>query len=194
MIQGVILVGISAFLGEMARIAVLGSGTGSNFEALHEALGEEIALVISDRPEAGILEKAKRAGVRALCEKGGSDLSERILGHLDGIDLVCLAGFMRLVREPLLSAFSGRILNIHPSLLPKYPGLRAWEQAIADGATESGCTVHFVDAGVDTGEVVMQAKVPVRGNDTPENLHARIQVEEHRIYPLAVRKVLGKAP
>ncbi len=122
---------------------------------------------------------------------GGKDLCERILKRLEGIDLVCLAGFMRIVKEPLLSAFLNRILNIHPSLLPRYPGKEAWVQAIEDGAGESGCTVHFVDAGVDTGEVIIQAKVPVLENDTAETLHARIQVEEHRIYPEAVRKVLG---
>lgn len=175
----------------MARIAVLGSGTGSNFETLSQAFGDEIALVVSDRPGAGILEKARRAGVPALCETGGPDLSERVLRHLDGIDLVCLAGFMRLVKEPLLGAFPRRILNIHPSLLPKYPGKGAWEQALADGATESGCTVHFVDAGMDTGEIIRQARVPVKADDTPATLHARIQSEEHRLYPLAVREVLA---
>jgi phosphoribosylglycinamide formyltransferase-1 len=173
----------------MARIAVLGSGTGSNFEALHQAFGDQIVLVLSDQPAAGILSKAEKAGIRTVCEEGGRDLSERILNHLDGIDLVCLAGFMRLVREPLLSAFHRRILNIHPSLLPNYPGKAAWEQALVDGATESGCTVHFVDEGMDTGEVILQARVPVLPDDTPASLHQRIQVEEHRIYPIAVKKV-----
>jgi phosphoribosylglycinamide formyltransferase-1 len=113
------------------------------------------------------------------------------LNRLDGIDLVCLAGFMRIVKEPLLDAFADRILNIHPSLLPKYPGKEAWVQAVEDGASESGCTVHYVDAGVDTGEVILQARVPVLPEDTPESLHARIQVEEHRIYPEAIRRVLA---
>jgi len=176
----------------MARIAVLGSGTGSNFQALWESFGDEIVLVISDQEGAGILDKAHHAGVPAIFEKGGSDLCERILSHLEGIDLVCLAGFMRLVKEPLLSAFEGRILNIHPSLLPSYPGLHAWEQAMDDGASISGCTVHFVDAGMDTGEVIMQAEVPVMSDDTPQSLHARIQIEEHRIYPMAVRKCLDE--
>ncbi len=172
-------------------MAVLGSGTGSNFQALYEEFGAGIVLVISDRPGAGILEKAKRAGIPTIVEKGGPDLCARILGHLEGIDLVCLAGFMRLVKEPLLSAFPRRILNIHPSLLPKYPGLGAWVQAIEDGAGESGCTVHYVDAGMDTGELILQARVPVLRDDTPETLHARIQVEEHRIYPLAVKACLA---
>ena len=177
----------------MKRIAVLGSGTGSNFQALLEAedLGGEIVLVISDQEGAGIVEKAGKAGIPHCVIKGGKDLCELILKRLEGIDLICLAGFMRIVKEPLLSAFDHRMLNIHPSLLPKFPGKDAWVQAIEDGADESGCTVHYVDAGVDTGEVIMQAKVPVLPNDTPETLHVRIQVEEHRIYPEAVRRVLA---
>jgi len=173
------------------KIAVFGSGTGSNFLALHEAFGSQIVLVVSDRKGAGILEKAEKVGVRTVYEKGGNDLCARIAGYLDGIDLICLAGFMRLVKEPLLGAFPNRILNIHPSLLPKYPGLFAWEQAFKDGATESGCTVHHVDSGVDTGEVVLRATVPILPGDTAATLHARIQGEEHRIYPEAVRLVLA---
>ncbi|MGC6467006.1 MAG: phosphoribosylglycinamide formyltransferase [Akkermansiaceae bacterium] len=176
----------------MQKIAVFGSGTGSNFVALHEAFGSQIELVISDQEGAGILEKAGQLGIRTVFEKGGRDLCERILEHLEGIDLICLAGFMRLIKEPLLGAFPGRILNIHPSLLPAYPGLFAWEQAVDDGAAESGCTVHYVDAGMDTGEVILQARVPVLPDDTAQTLHARIQIEEHRIYPEAVRMVLKK--
>ena len=175
----------------MKKIAVFGSGTGSNFVALHEAFGSQIVLVVSDQKDAGILEKAKKVGIRTIYEPGGRDLCSRIAGHLEGIDVICLAGFMRLVKEPLLEKFPNRILNIHPSLLPEYPGLFAWEQAVDDGAAESGCTVHFVDAGVDTGVVVLQARVPVLPGDTAATLHARIQVEEHRIYPEAVRKVLA---
>lgn len=188
--QGVLSGAGFGFLAPMARIAVLGSGTGSNFDALYQAFGDQIELVLSDRAEAGILHKAEAAGLKTVFQKGGPDLSERILGHLDGIDLVCLAGFMRLVKEPLLGAFDRRILNIHPSLLPRYPGKEAWKQALDDGATESGCTVHFVDAGMDTGEVILQARVPVLPHDTPESLHQRIQVEEHQIYPIAVKQVL----
>ncbi|MEE3179310.1 MAG: phosphoribosylglycinamide formyltransferase, partial [Verrucomicrobiota bacterium] len=106
-----------------------------------------------------------------------------------GVELVCLAGFMRLLRAPLLQAFAGRIINIHPSLLPSFPGLHAWTQAVEAGATESGCTVHYVDAGVDTGPVIFQATVPVLPDDTPESLHARIQIEEHKIYPAAIAEV-----
>jgi phosphoribosylglycinamide formyltransferase 1 len=103
-----------------------------------------------------------------------------------GVDYVCLAGFMRLVKSPLLDAFPGRILNIHPSLLPAFPGLEAWKQAIDAGVRETGCTVHLVDAGMDTGPIVMQERVPVIAGDSPESLHARIQKAEHRLYPAAI--------
>lgn len=176
----------------MAKIAVLGSGTGSNFQALLGEFGDEIALVVSDQPGAGILGKAEASGIPTLVEEGGPDLSTRILKRLAGIDLICLAGFMRLVKDPLLSAFPNRILNIHPSLLPKYPGKAAWEQALVDEAKITGCTVHYVDAGIDTGEVIMQEKVAILLDDTVETLHARIQLAEHRIYPEAVRLVLEK--
>ncbi len=173
------------------KIAILGSGTGSNFTALAEQFRDQITLVISDKEDALILNKAKDLNIPTMHVPGGKDLSQRLLSHLEGIDLICLAGFMRLIREPLLSAFPQRILNIHPSLLPKYPGLCAWEQAIEDNAKESGCTVHYVDAGMDTGEIILQAKVPVLPDDTPQTLHARIQEQEHLIYPKAVRKILA---
>lgn len=158
-------------------------------------LAAEIALVLSDVPGAYILERASKAGIPTAPIDCGdfkskfpdeaqlqvaSDLKEA------GVDLVCLAGFMRLLRAPLLDHFPGRIINIHPSLLPNYPGLHAWTQAVDDGASESGCTVHYVDAGVDTGPIIAQAAVPVLPDDTPEILHARIQVQEHRIYPEAI--------
>jgi phosphoribosylglycinamide formyltransferase-1 len=175
----------------MKRIAVLGSGNGSNFEALHAEFGDQICLVISDRSGSGILKKAEEAGSSAITEKSGPELNARILARLQDIDLVCLAGFMRLVKEPLLSAFKNRILNIHPSLLPRFPGKEAWKQALDAGESETGCTVHFVDAGIDTGEVILQKKVPILKNDTPKSLHRRIQQAEHRIYPEAVRRVLA---
>ena len=175
----------------VTKIAVLGSGAGSNFQALYEVFGSRIALVLSDHGDAEILRKAARAGIATVVVPAGRDHCARILDRLGGIDLICLAGFMRLIKEPLLGAFPRRILNIHPSLLPKYPGLKAWEQALADGALESGCTVHFVDAGMDTGEIILQAKVPVFPGDTAEGLHARIQKEEHRIYPEAIRLILA---
>ncbi len=160
-------------------------------------LNAKIALVLSDVPEAYILERAAMAGTPtglidcAGCKSKFPEAAQRQAAAdlaAAGVDLVCLAGFMRLLRAPFLDAFPGRIINIHPSLLPNYPGLFAWTQAVEDGATESGCTVHYVDAGMDTGPVISQATVPVLPDDTPEALHARIQIEEHRIYPEAIAK------
>jgi phosphoribosylglycinamide formyltransferase-1 len=184
----------------MLRLGILGSGSGSNMQAILDAiragtLQAEIALVLSDNPGAFILQRAADAGIstglidcRGFRTKFPDEAQEEAAGALRaaGVRMVCLAGFMRMVRRPLLAAFPERILNIHPALLPKYPGLHAWEQALEDGATESGCTVHYVDEGMDTGPVILQAKVPVRPDDTPASLHARIQVEEHRLYPEAV--------
>ncbi len=188
-----------------ARLAVLGSGSGSNCQSIFDAidrgdLNAEVVLVLSDNPGAFILERAARRNIPAevldCCgfknkfpEESQRALAERLLA-LD-IDLVCLAGFMRLVKAPLLEAFPRRILNIHPSLLPLFPGIEAWKQALAAGASESGCTVHYVDAGMDTGTVIMQARVPVEPGDTPETLHARIQVQEHMLYPAAIARVLA---
>ena len=185
------------------RLGILGTGSGSNMQALLDAIADgsldaEIALVLSDNPDAYILERAARAGVptgiidcRGFKTKFPDEAQAETAAALKaaGVELVCLAGFMRLVKAPLLEAFPNRILNIHPSLLPAYPGLQAWRQAVDDGATESGCTVHFVDGGMDTGPVILQVKVPVFPDDTAETLHRRIQVEEHRIYPEAVRRI-----
>ncbi|MCB1230602.1 MAG: phosphoribosylglycinamide formyltransferase [Verrucomicrobiae bacterium] len=183
------------------RLAVLGSGRGSNFEAIADAidagtLEAEIALVISDVAHSRILALAQERGIPAIhiepgSEKGGrlSDAAlKEIVDRLEAasVDLIALAGFMRIVRAPLLTAFPGRILNIHPSLLPKYPGLGAWRQALESGDTETGCTVHLVDAGVDTGKTLAQAKVPILPGDTAETLHARIQEQEHRLYPQVI--------
>ena len=161
-------------------------------------LKAEIALVLSDAPGAYILERAARAGVPTglincrdfkskFPEEAQHETAEAL--RQSGAELVCLAGFMRLLSAPLLHAFTGRIINIHPSLLPSFPGLQAWTQAIEAGAPESGCTVHYVDAGMDTGPIIAQATVPVLPSDTPESLHARIQVEEHKIYPAAIAEV-----
>ncbi|MEC9054557.1 MAG: phosphoribosylglycinamide formyltransferase [Verrucomicrobiota bacterium] len=187
----------------MIRLGILGSGSGSNMQAILDAitagtLEAEIALVLSDISDSYILERAAKAGLRTglidcrgLTSKFPEEAQQETAKALlqSGVELVCLAGFMRLLRAPLLDAFGGRIINIHPSLLPRYPGLNAWAQALEAGAQESGCTVHYVDAGMDTGQVVAQAAVPVLTDDTAESLHARIQVEEHRIYPEAIAKV-----
>ena len=185
------------------KLGVLGSGSGSNMQAIldaieHGSLDAEIVLVLSDNPEAYILERAQKAGIRAeVIDCGGyktrfPDASQAAVAEQlksAAVDIVCLAGFMRLVKAPLLEVFPQRILNIHPSILPAYPGLMAWKQAVQDGARESGCTVHYVDAGMDTGPTILQAKVPVLVDDTADTLHARIQVEEHQLYPDAIRLV-----
>ena len=112
-----------------------------------------------------------------------------------GVELVLLAGYMRMVKAPLLDAFPRRVINIHPSLLPAFPGLEAWRQALEAGVGKAGCTVHFVDSGMDTGEIIAQAEVPVHPGDTPESLHARIQVEEHKLYPgVVARFASGELP
>ena len=165
-------------------------------------LNAEIVLVLSDNPDAFILQRASRAGIAhevidcagyktKFPEESQLWVAEQL--KKAEVDLVCLAGFMRLVKQPLLDSFPDRMINIHPSLLPHYPGLMAWKQAVEDGATESGCTVHYVDAGMDTGPIVLQAKVPVLPEDTAESLHARIQVAEHKIYPEAIQSFINKA-
>ena len=161
-------------------------------------LDAEISLVLSDHPDAYILERATRAGLSTgliNCRDFKSKFPEKAQHETaralrqSGVELVCLAGFMRLLSAPLLHDFAGRIINIHPSLLPSFPGLRAWTQAVEAGARQSGCTVHYVDAGMDTGPIICQATVPVLPDDTPESLHARIQIEEHKLYPAAIREV-----
>jgi len=177
------------------RLGVLGSGRGTNFGAILAAISKgelhaEVAVVISDQRGAGILRRAREAKIEAVeVDVKQSGWQEEISRCLSGAqcDLVVLAGFMRVLKEPLLRDFAGRIINIHPSLLPKYRGLEAWRQALEAGERETGCTVHYVDAGVDTGEVIAQEKVAVVEGDTVESLHVRIQEAEHRLYP----KVIG---
>ena len=186
----------------MKRLAILVSGRGSNFEAIarHIAAGEleaEIACLLSNQPEAKALETARNLGLNAvsLPSKGiDSDTYAAqvrdVLAPL-GIDLICLAGFMRRVGQPLLEAYAGRILNIHPSLLPSFPGLHVQQQALDYGVRFSGCTVHFVEAGIDSGPILTQAVAPVLDDDTAETLAARILIEEHRIYSEAIALVLS---
>ena len=190
----------------MLTLGVLGSGKGSNFGAILAAMdagelpGVRVGLVVSDVADAGILRLAEARGLPAhhlpsgrfktkLEPEGERTLAELLCVH--GVNLVVLAGFMRMVKEPLLTAFPGRIVNIHPSLLPAFPGLHAWEQALAAGERETGCTVHLVDAGMDTGEILGQARVPIEPGDTSETLHARIQAAEHRLYPEVIRRFTG---
>ena len=184
------------------RLGILGSGSGSNMQAILDAidagtLDAQIVLVLSDRPDALILERARRRGIpagvmdcRGYRTRFPEEAQQETAGRLRqaGVELVCLAGFMRLVKRPLLEAFPGRILNIHPSLLPAFPGVEAWRQALQAGVRESGCTVHLVDEGMDTGPVLLQEAVPVLPDDTAETLHARIQEVEHRLYPEAIRR------
>jgi len=186
----------------MKRIAIQLSGRGSNFEAIARNIAQgsltaEIAAVVSNVPDAKGLDTARQLGLPAfsLPSKGvDTDLyAQQVVDLLEplGIDLICLAGFMRRVGTPLLARYSQRILNIHPSLLPSFPGLHVQQQALDYGVKLSGCTVHFVDAGLDTGPIVKQASVPVLDDDTADTLAARILVEEHRIYSEAIALVLS---
>lgn len=184
------------------RIAVLVSGRGSNLQSIIEAVREHrldatLAVVVSNRAEAAALARAREAGIEAVflnprefADRPAYDAALAALLRARDIDLVCLAGFMRLVGAPLLDAFSHRILNIHPSLLPSFPGLHAQRQAITHGVRVSGATVHLVTSELDDGPIVLQAAVPVLEGDTEESLATRILVEEHRLYPEAIRIVL----
>ena len=187
---------------ETPRIGVLISGRGSNLQALIDAihdgrLAAQMAIVISNRLTAGGLARARAAGIETLVlehrEFASRDLYDAELAAAlksHQVSLVCLAGFMRLIGAPLLDAFPNAILNIHPSLLPAFPGVDAQRQALEHGVRISGVTVHLVTGELDNGPIVMQAAVPVLDDDTVETLSARILVEEHRLYPEAVRRVL----
>jgi phosphoribosylglycinamide formyltransferase-1 len=186
----------------MKHIAIVVSGRGSNFEAIADSidagrLDARIAAVVSNNPEAKALETARARGLNAISlpSKGiDTDAYAQMvvdtLRPLD-IDLICLAGFMRRVGKPLLDAYPLRILNIHPALLPSFPGLHVQQQALDYGVKFSGCTVHFVDAGMDTGAILTQAVVPVLDSDDADTLAARILKEEHRIYTEAISLVLS---
>jgi phosphoribosylglycinamide formyltransferase-1 len=184
------------------RIGVLLSGRGSNFEALAESIASgripnaEVAIVISNREGAPGLERAKSRGIaiRAIPSKGleRETYDRQVVAVLNDhkVDLVCLAGYMRLLSPYFVAAFPNRILNIHPSLLPSFPGLESQRQALEYGVKFAGCTVHFVDENLDAGPIVVQAVLPVNDEDTEETLSARILHEEHRIYSEAVRIIL----
>ena len=182
------------------RIGVLGSGKGSNFVAIADAcaagkIPATIALVLSDVESSGILTHARERNLPARFIAPGKfrtkldEDAERsyIQAMLDArVDLIVLAGFMRVLKGDFLRAFEGRIVNIHPSLLPAFPGLEAWRQALDAGVKATGCTVHFVDAGVDSGPIIGQQTVPVLDDDTAETLHKRIHAAEHELYPKCV--------
>lgn len=188
---------------ERARIAILISGRGSNMVALAEAVragwlpNAAVVVVISDQPNAQGLDKAKELGIETVViERRGHPRAEHdreTIAALQArdIDLICLAGYMRLLSPEFIAAYRGRILNIHPSLLPLFPGLDAQRQALAHGVESSGCTVHFVDETLDGGPIIAQRVVPVNRDDTVESLSARILEEEHKLYPEAVAMVLG---
>ena len=182
----------------MKGIAVLASGEGTNLEAILEAsecgeISGRVDLVLSDRREARALERARRRGVRALFMDpalyGSREEYDRALAaelRRSGIELVVLAGFMRLLSPPILQAFPLRIMNIHPSLLPSFPGTSGVSDALDYGVKVAGCTVHFVDEGLDRGPIILQEAVPVFQNDTVETLHGRIHALEYRLYPRAI--------
>jgi phosphoribosylglycinamide formyltransferase-1 len=186
----------------MRLLGILISGRGSNFLAIadsieHGKLNAEIAVVLSNHPDAPGLELARKRGLRtAAMASQGLDrevFDRQVIAELRRaeVELVCLAGYMRILSGHFIREFHGRILNIHPSLLPAFPGLDAQHQAVAHGVKVSGCTVHFVDEGLDSGPIVKQAAVPVLDEDTAESLSARILKEEHRIYPEAIALVLS---
>ena len=185
----------------MMKIGVLVSGRGSNLQAIMDAgkkgeIPAEVAVVISDKKDAFALERARKAGVPEVFVDPKSfstkkDFFAEIARTLKGkgVELVCLAGFMRIVRDPLLSEYARRMINIHPALLPSFPGLHGQKQAVDYGAKISGCTVHFVDAGVDTGPVILQKAVEVLDDDTEDSLSERILREEHKAFPEAIRLI-----
>lgn len=189
--------GTTAKSSNTLRLGILGSGQGTNFDAIHRAISDgtldaEITVVISDNPDAPILAKARSAGLSAIHVDPGTDprkfpasAQKEVCDHLKrhNVQLVVLTGFMRLLKAPVLTEFRDHIVNIHPSLLPKFKGVAAWKQALDAGEPETGCTVHLVNEDLDAGRTLAQAKVPIRPDDSPDTLFARIQEQEHRLLP-----------
>ena len=185
------------------RIGVLGSGKGSNFAAIADAcaagrIPAEVSLVLSDVADAKILERARERSLAVQFIPPGNfrtkldeEAERAFVAALvkANVDLVVLAGFMRVLKGEFLRAFEGRIINIHPSLLPSFPGLEAWKQALEHGVKVTGCTVHFVDAGVDAGPIIAQEAVPVLDDDNPETLHQRIYAAEYELYPKCIAAI-----
>ncbi len=185
------------------RLGILGSGKGTNCRAILEsirsgALEAEVRVVISEVFDAPILDIAREFSIpnaylppgqfRTRLEPQAESDLVRMLRDAS-VELVILAGFMRVLKSPMLDAFPRRIVNIHPSLLPKFPGLEAWKQAFVAGEKVTGCTVHYVDEKIDHGDIIARREVPILPNDTPESLHARIQVAEHELYPTAIGQI-----
>src|SRR5947208_9723472 len=189
-------------------LGILGSGKGTNCRAILESirsglLAAEVRVVISDVFDARILDIARDFSVPNAYLPPGKfhtrlepQTEIELVGMLRdaGVELVVLAGFMRVLKSPMLDAFPRRIVNIHPSLLPKFPGLEAWKQALVTGESVTGCTVHYVDETIDHGDIIAQRAVPILPNDTPESLHARIQIPEHELYPAAINDACRKLP
>ena len=187
-------------------VGILGSGKGSNCRVILERirsgdLAADARVIISDVLDAPILDIAREFSVANAYLPPGRfrtrlepEIEEALVKMLRqaGVHLVVLAGFMRVLHAPMLNAFPRRIINIHPALLPKFPGLEAWKQALAAGETVTGCTVHFVDEKIDHGQIIAQREVPILPHDTPESLHARIQVAEHQLYPAAIAEFCEK--
>ncbi len=188
-------------MAKLLRIGVLASGGGTNLQAIIDrcadgSLAAEIAVVITNNPDAGALARAGKAGVPTLCINHRNfskreEFDSAVVKALQeaGVELVVLAGFMRIITQTFIEAFPERIINIHPALLPAFPGLHVQQQALDYGARFSGCTVHLVDGGVDTGPIIIQAVVPVLTDDDAETLAARILEQEHRIYPRAIQLI-----
>ncbi|MBI5117320.1 phosphoribosylglycinamide formyltransferase [Candidatus Poribacteria bacterium] len=188
---------------EILKVGVLGSGKGTNLQSIIDnvttgRIPARITCVISDVEDAFILERARKHGIEAIYIPPGKyktrldkETEEKYIKCLKdhGVGLVVLAGFMRMLKEDFINTFPNRIINIHPSILPAFRGLEAWKQALEYGVKYTGCTVHFVELGMDTGPIILQAVVEVKNDDTPETLHQRIQIEEHRIYPETIRLI-----
>jgi len=192
--------------GGKIKIGVLGSGKGTNFQAISAAiqsgkLNARIACVLSNIDDAFILERARSLGIPAeyidpapFKTKLDGEAERKVIERLRhyGVELVVLAGFMMIIKRRLLEVYARRIVNIHPSLLPAFPGLEAWKQALEAGVKTTGCTVHYVDEGTDTGAIILQRTVEVRADDTPETLHERIQQQEYIAYPAALNEVIKR--
>jgi phosphoribosylglycinamide formyltransferase-1 len=188
-------------MAKLLRVGVLASGGGTNLQTIIDrcqngSLAAEIAIVISNNPDAGALDRANRAGVATLCINHRlfpcrEEFDHAVVRALQDaqVDLVVLAGFMRIITPTFIAAFPEKIINIHPALLPSFPGLHVQQKAIDYGARFSGCTVHFVDGGVDTGPIIIQAVVPILPDDSADTLAARILEQEHRIYPRAIQLI-----